>query len=176
MKVLFINTFLSKGAIYREPLGIMSLISAVNHKHKVFILEPIREDIHKKISQIKPDVIAYSLRTGFHQYYIDLNKKLKKAYNFISVFGGPHVTFFPQMINQEGVDCICKGESEEAFLEFLDALESKKDYTKIKNFWVKKSGKIYKNSLRPLVQDLDTLKFPNRSLFDKYKITLVVIE
>lgn len=169
MKVLFINTFLSKGAIYREPLGIMSLISAVNHKHKVFILEPIRENIHERICQIKPDVIAYSLRTGFHQYYIDLNKKLKKVYNFISVFGGPHVTFFPQMINQEGVDCICKGESEEAFLEFLDVLESKKDYTKIKNFWVKKSGKIYKNSLRPLVQDLDTLKFPNRSLFDKYK-------
>src|SRR4030042_2152740 len=168
MKVLFINTFLSKDAIYREPLGIMSLASAINHKHEVFILEPIRENIFEKISQIKPDVIGYAIRTGVQQYYMDINKKLKKKYKFISVFGGPHTTFFPEMIDQEGVDCICIGEAEEAFIEFLDNLESGKDYTKGKNFWVKKSKKIYQNDLRPLVQDLDTIRFPNRNLFDKY--------
>ncbi|MBL7131091.1 MAG: B12-binding domain-containing radical SAM protein [Candidatus Omnitrophica bacterium] len=166
MKVLFINRYLSKETIYREPLGIMSLASAIKHKHKVFVLEPTKENIDEKIAKIRPEVIGYSVRTGFHQYYLNLNKKLKKKYNFISVFGGPHATFFPEMINEDGVDCVCRGESEEAFLEFLDISERKGDITKVRNFRLKKSKKIYKNDCRPLVQDLDKLRFPDRSLFD----------
>lgn len=169
MKVLFINKFLGKYEFYREPLGIISLASAINHKHKVSIVDPIKENLHKKITEFKPDVIAYSIRTGFHRYYIDLNTKLKSKYNFFSVFGGPHATFFPDMINQDGVDCVCRGEAEGAFLELLDALEKKRDITKIKNFWIKKNGKIYKNECRALVQNLDGLKFPDRSLFGNHK-------
>jgi len=169
MKILFINNFLGKDAIYREPLGIMYLTSAVDHKHDVHVVDPVRESIDKKIREIEPDVIAYSTRTGFHQYYIDLNKKLKKKYKFISVFGGPHATFFPDIINQEGVDYVCRGEAEDAFLEFLDALEEKKDTYKIKNFWIKEGKKVYKNECRPLVQDLDAIRFPKRSLLDSYE-------
>ncbi|MDP8236235.1 MAG: cobalamin-dependent protein, partial [Candidatus Erginobacter occultus] len=168
MRVLFINKFLDKHTIYREPLGIMSLASAISPIHKVFILEPTRENIFRKIENIKPHIIAYSLRSGYHQYYIDLNTILKKKYGFISVFGGSHPTFFPEMINEDGVDCVCRGEAEEAFLEFLDLLEAKKDITKIKNFWIKKANQIYKNPCRPLVQNLDKLKFPSRSIFDDY--------
>lgn len=166
--VLFINKFLDKHTIYREPLGIMSLASAISLRHNVFILEPVRENIFKKIENIQPQIIAYSLRSGYHQYYIDLNKVLKKKYGFISVFGGPHPTFFPEMINEEGVDCVCRGEAEEAFLEFLDLLEDKKDITKVKNFWIKKANQIHKNPCRPLVQDLDKLTFPSRSIFAEY--------
>lgn len=169
MKILFINKFLSKGAINREPLGILSLTAAISGKHQVFILEPTRDDIDQKIKSIKPDVIAYSIRTSYHKDDIDLNRKLKSKYKFISVFGGPHATLFPDMINEKGVDCICRGEGEEALLEFLDTLENKGDITKIRNFWVKKNKKIYKNPVRPLVQNLDKLRFPDRSLLDDYK-------
>lgn len=168
MKILFINNFLSKETIYREPLGILSLSAAIKHKHNVYIAEPSKDNLNKKIIKIKPDIIAYSLRTSCHQYYIDLNRHLKKKFNFISVFGGPHATFFPQMINEDGVDCICRGEADEAFLEFLDTLESGGNITKVKNFWIKKNGKIYKNECRPLIQDLDKLKFVDRSLLDRY--------
>lgn len=169
MKILFINNFLSKGAINREPLGILSLTSAIKGKHKVFILEPTRDNIDQKIKSIKPDVIAYSIRTSYHKYYIDLNRKLKSKYKFMSVFGGPHATLFPDMINEKGVDCICRGEGDEALLELLDILENKGDITKVSNFWVKKNKKIYKNPVRPLLQNLDKLKFPDRSLLDDYK-------
>ena len=169
MKILFINKFLSKGAINREPLGILSLSSAIADKHKVFILEPARDNIDQKIKSIKPDVIAYSIRTSYHKYYIDLNRELKSKYKFVSIFGGPHATLFPDMINEKGVDCICRGEGEEALLEFLDTLENKGDITKVRNLWVKKNKKIYQNPVRPLIQDLDQLRFPDRSLLDGYR-------
>lgn len=169
MKILFINKFLSKGAINREPLGILSLTSAIKDRHEVYILEPTRENIDQRIQSIKPDVIAYSIRTSYHKEYIDLNRELKSKYKFISIFGGPHATLFPEVIKGKGIDCICRGEGEEVLMEFLDTLEKKGDITKIKNLWVKKSNKIYKNPVRPLIQNLDKLKFPDRSLLDGYQ-------
>ena len=100
MKVLFINKFLDQEAIYRVPLGIMTLAAMIRPKHQIFVLEPEKENVEKRMNEIKPDVIAYSLRTGYHKYYLELNQKLKKKYNFISIFGGPHVTFYPNVINE----------------------------------------------------------------------------
>ena len=169
MKVLFINKFLDKEAIYRDPLGIMTLAAMIRPKHKIFIIEPVREDIQKRMDEIQPDVIAYSLRTGYHRYYIDLNLKLKKKYKFISIFGGPHVTFYPNVINEEGVDTICQGEADEAFAEFIDVLEKGGDISKVKNFWVKTQDGIVKNEKRPLNPNLDTIPFPDREMFDDYE-------
>ena len=168
MKVLFINKFLSRETIYRDHLGIMSLSAAVHPRHDVFIAEPRWENVYKKIRAIKPDVIAYSIRTGYQNDYIALNKELKKTFKFLSVFGGPHATFFPDMIYKEGVDCVCRGEADEAFRELLDALDNKGDIAHIKNFWIRRNEQVFKNPLRPLVQDLDILPFPDRKLFNNY--------
>jgi radical SAM superfamily enzyme YgiQ (UPF0313 family) len=168
MHVLFINRFLSKEAIHREPLGIMSLSAAVKPRHRVSILEPEFDDVAWNIKNLKPDVIAYSVRTGFHKYFISLNKELKKNFSFLSVFGGPHATFFPNMIEEPGVDCVFRGEAEEAFSELLDTMEKGNDLSSIQNLWFKRDGTIYKNQVRPLVQDLDTLPFPDRTLFKAY--------
>jgi len=37
-----------------------------------------------------------------------------------------------------------------------------KDYSKVKNLWINNSGKIIRNSMRPLIQNLDSLPFPSR--------------
>jgi radical SAM superfamily enzyme YgiQ (UPF0313 family) len=170
MKVLFINKFLDKNTIYRVPLGILYLSSAIKKAgHRVFICEPSREKISDKIKKIKPDVIAYSVRTGFHRYYIDLNKKLKEQFNFFSVFGGPHATFFPEMIEEKGVDCVGIGECDEAFIDLLNRLEKKQSYVDTKNFWFNIRGKIKQNPLRELEQNLDNLPFPDRELLNDFK-------
>ena len=169
MKVLFINKFLDKEAIYRDPLGIMTLAAMVRPKHKVFVIEPVRENVKKRMDEIQPDVIAYSLRTGYHRYYIDLNLQLKKKYKFISIFGGPHVTFYPNVINEEGVDTICQGEADEAFAEFVDVLEQGGDINKVKNFWIKTPAGIIKNEKRSLNQNLDSIPFPDRKMFNDYE-------
>jgi radical SAM superfamily enzyme YgiQ (UPF0313 family)/peptidoglycan/xylan/chitin deacetylase (PgdA/CDA1 family) len=104
-----------------------------------------------------------------HLYYLRINKLIKKAAKVYSVFGGPHPTFFPEIINEEGVDAVCIGESEEAFTEFTRKLSEGKDITKTANFWVKQNGEVFKNEIRPLITDLDTINFPDRELIYKFE-------
>jgi len=62
---------------------------------------------------------------------------------------------------------ICVGEGEMALLELVSKIEKGDDYTQVQNIWVKKNGQITRNPVRPLLQDLDSLPYPNRSLLDK---------
>lgn len=154
-----------------EPLGIMYLMSALKKAgHKPDIIQVDEEDINIYIKKFKPDIIAYSLTTGSHSYFQELNRELKRKHYFTSLFGGPHVTFFAEELMQDkAVDIACLGEGEEALVELADAIEKGKKYTKIKNLWVRVAKKIYKNDVRPL-QNLDKIEFPERKIiYKKYK-------
>lgn len=166
MKILFVSKY-----EFYEPLGIMSLSSFLK-KYGLdcyFIDIKLENNFIEEIQKISPDIIAYSITTGKDKVYQKLNLELKKKFEFFSLFGGPHCTFFPEFIYEEGVDAICRGEGEYPFLELVDSLEKEKDITKIKNLWVKINGKVYKNEVRNLIEDLDALPFPDRELVNKYK-------
>jgi radical SAM superfamily enzyme YgiQ (UPF0313 family) len=112
--------------------------------------------------------VAYSITTGRHDAYQQLNLTLKKQCNFIAVFGGPHATFFPDFIQEDGVDVLCRGEGEGAILELANSLDSDVDISSIPNMWVKSGRTIHKNPVRPLISNLDTLPFVSRDLVNKY--------
>ena len=79
--------------------------------------------------------------TGEHIYHIELNQMVRTHYdNAISVFGGPHPTYCPEMIEKEKVDAICRGEGEIYFPELIEKLEKGQDIYETKNFWFKKSN------------------------------------
>ncbi len=166
MHILFIHTY-----NYYEPLGIMYL-SAVLKKngHHCSLLDlKFEKKYISEVKKLKPDIIAYSVTTNNWGKYQEINKKLKEHFTFLSVFGGPHATFYPELINEEGIDVICRGEGEEPMLELADALEKKELITQIKNLWVKQEGALFKNDVRPLIEDIDALPFPDREIINKYK-------
>ncbi|NIO19546.1 MAG: hypothetical protein GTN76_02050, partial [Candidatus Aenigmarchaeota archaeon] len=110
------------------------------------------EELEKTFQEFKPDIVAYTTFSGGHITYLDWNRRLKKKYEFYAMFGGPHVTFSPEMVEEEGVDAICRGEGFEAMPEFVSKLERGEDITNVKNWWVKVNGKIYRNEQRPLIK------------------------
>jgi len=61
---------------------------------------------------------------------------------------------------------VCRGEGDEALIEFLDVLAAGGDITGVRNFWVKADGKVHRNECRPLIEDLDLLPLPDYGLFD----------
>ena len=80
--------------------------------------------------------------------------------NKILVVGGKHPTICPQeYINT--VDIVLRGEGEEAFVELVENLRDGRDYSHIRNLWVRKGGKIFKNEIRPVIDDLNTLPLPD---------------
>lgn len=164
MKVLFFLQDLQ----FFERLGIMYLSAVLKkggYQTKLLKTQNLNfAQIIKKVKEYSPDIFAYSIMTGEHNYYLDLNRRLKKAFPAFSIFGGPHPTFFPEMIEKNRVDAICIGEGEGAMLDLVKALEKKKPIEKIKNLWIKKGKKVIKNPLRPLTANLDSLPFPDREI------------
>ncbi len=149
-----------------EPFGIMSLSPQLKRRgHRVALLEAESPDLVNAVRGLRPDVIGYSVCTGAEQYYLSLNRCLKEYLRFVSVFGGPHPTFFPDLIREPGVDAICRGEGDVAFPEFLDRLETGGRLEPVANFSVKNEGMVKSLPPRPLVSDLDSLPWPDRELY-----------
>ena len=127
-------------------------------------LDGIPADVYETVRDFRPDVIGYTMMTGEANYLIKLNRKLKQHFNFCAVLGGPHPQFYHKALEEEGVDAICTGEGDISFPEFIESLDAGKDFWLTETFHVKHEGKIYRNSLGPLVEDLDTLPNPDRKM------------
>jgi radical SAM superfamily enzyme YgiQ (UPF0313 family) len=168
MRVLFVEK-----QIDYEPLGLLYLASVLQSAgHEVRLAVAADEDPVAVARAWQPGVVGYSVYTGSQSYYRDLNLRIKEAVDVVSVFGGPHPTYFPEYIEEPGVDAICLGEGEGAILDLVQALEAGEPLTGIKDWWFKQGGHVERNPVRPLENDLDTLPFPDRELlFDKDAFT-----
>jgi len=164
MKVLFI---LNESTMH-ERMGIMCLSSALKergHTVRLVLIERLgRRAIEERIDRDKPDIIAYSAMTGEHADLLEFNRVLKKKFCFVSVFGGPCATFFPDLINEDGVDAICVGEADRAFPEFCSRMGEGGEHWKTPNFLCRHQDVVFRNPPMPLIEDLDSLPFPDRAL------------
>jgi radical SAM superfamily enzyme YgiQ (UPF0313 family) len=149
-----------------EPLGIMYLSAmlkkrGINTEMYDVSLAPMSTYRHGDI-----DVGACSVMTGDHEFYSNFTRAYKEEVRDIPfIAGGPHPTFFPSYLEHSYFDAICRGEGEEAIVEFVEG----NDKIKIKNLWFKDGENIVSNPMRPLLRPLDTLPHPDRSLIDKYE-------
>ena len=154
--------------IDNEPHGIMHISALLKQEgHQTSLAVATEEDPVEAALRLKPDVVGYTVYTGTQSYYLDLNRQIKvQLPGVFSLFGGPHPTFFPEMIEHEGVDGICVGEGEYATLDLLNALQADAEITGIPNWHFKFNGKIVRNPVRPLLtsEQLDELPFPDRDL------------
>ena len=147
------------------------IISSVLKKygHEVDLL--IGKDISSFRDKIKPnDIIAFSTMSGEHHWALQVASQIKKEKKVLTIFGGPHPTYFPEIINHPAVDITCCGEGEYSMRDLADAYDKGIDYTAIPNLSVKLGDKIKKNEVRPLVSDLDALPFPDRQIYYKYRL------
>lgn len=111
-------------------------------------------------------VLAFSTTTTYSRRYLELNRAVKARHpGVFSVFGGAHPTFFPQMVDEQGVDAVCVGEGELPMLELVAALAERRSPREIANLWVKEGTTVHRNPVRPLIDDLDRLPLPARDLF-----------
>jgi anaerobic magnesium-protoporphyrin IX monomethyl ester cyclase len=157
--------------LHDEPLGIMYLSTILkNHGHQVRGVMLERENVLDIIEEYDPALIGYSAMDCERTAILKLNAQLKQKHSrLFSIVGGPLATFSPEVINDPYIDAVCVGEGEEALLELVDALEQGNDITGIENIWAKVDGQVYKNDVRPLIQDLDSIPFPDRTLFARFK-------
>ncbi|MCL4383955.1 cobalamin-dependent protein [Patescibacteria group bacterium] len=127
----------------------------------------IRPQLVRQIIEQKPDLIGFSVFTINYQRSLELAKLIKKYLpNTPIIFGGIHPTSVPELvIKEKSVDMVCVGEGEQALDELLASFKNGESRTDIKNIWFKQGKKVIKNPSRPLIEDLDSLPFPDKDLY-----------
>ncbi len=145
-----------------------SYLKLHGHRCELFLAGG-EKDLISAIERANPDIVGTSTITGSHLWSLKIARQLKQSLRVHIILGGPHPTFFPEVITDPNVDIICRGEGERAILELLNRFDQGKEIHDIKNLWIKENGRIIKNDFGELVSDLDTLPFPDRSLYQKYK-------
>jgi len=155
-----------------EYLGVMSLSSMLKsdgHETQVFLERGQGiERLVREVMRADPTAVAFSCTTGVHRWCLRAAEEFKKsAPDLLTVFGGAHPTFFPDIVEEPQVDIVCRGEGEEALLELAERIDQKSSFSDIRNLWVKAEGRIIQNDVRPLIENLDRLPFPDRGLYVK---------
>lgn len=113
------------------------------------------------------DMLCYSVTTGSHVHYREVNELLRRANpDAVSVFGGPHVTFFPGYIQGELMDVGVRGEGFEAIVDIAHVVDNGGFFDDIPNCVVGDPGLYGAKSnfpIRPLMSKEDML-LPDRDL------------
>ena len=84
-------------------------------------------------------------------------------------WGGIHATSSPEGA-LDYADYLCQGEGEASLIDLCTRIFNKRFTGDIPNIWARLDGKIYKNGLRPLIQNLDELPYPDVEDANKYYI------
>ena len=183
MKILFINSLnVIKSA--RKPLDtqeqinfgisyISSFLKEHDHQTKLIVLSRVSGGKNGKIideylNEFHPRLICFAAVSTEYQFIANIAKYIKGKYPDIYLLvGGPHVSLNPEEVLLDDFDALCIGEGENPTLELVSQLEKSVLPSGIPNLWIKHGSKIEKNSPRPL-QDLDSLPFPDREMWQEW--------
>jgi radical SAM superfamily enzyme YgiQ (UPF0313 family) len=162
MKVLFVVSDL----FFSEPLGAMILSAvckAAGHVTRLSVLKG--GDMAADLDAFEPDLLAYSAMTPDEHLFADADRvaqawAAQRGRRLVRVMGGPHPTYFPDVLTNFGLDAICCGDGDRAILRILDALAEGRPLTGIPN--VVPAGA--SDFIKEVVEDMDSIAFADRDL------------
>ena len=178
MKILFVFYNIGSGISFHPGVQVLSAL-AKRDGHETKLLHfhekelPDNPQIYLPIAEdFNPDLIAFTSTDFEYQKVNNIARELKKEFNNVPfLLGGKSaIEVATKDISSSPFDIFCIGEAEIPFMELLNKINSREDYTSIKSLWLKKDGNIIKNPLGENVIDLDSLPYPDYELFDTKNI------
>ncbi len=167
-KVLFVQHDLM------EMLGVMSVSSYLKSQgHETGVFIPGQEhEFLGLLNKEHPDVVGFACSTGLEEKLLRFARMARgmRAHRPLVIFGGPHPTFYPEIVEHPAVDMICRGQGEIPMAELLNRIDRREPLKGIQNLWIKRNGRIEKNSQGMLITDFDDFPFPDRELYRDHKI------
>jgi radical SAM superfamily enzyme YgiQ (UPF0313 family) len=113
MRVAFVQDIIQ----FSVPLGTTLIAGNLRHgghKVEVYVVENNLGKTLQELGLYKPDVVAFSVISGSHLEYIKIARIIKQKLSIPIIWGGPHATFFPKIIEEDYADVVCVGEGEDA--------------------------------------------------------------
>lgn len=156
-------TFVSLQAREALAYGILSLTGALRRAgHRVDLVSGRdAAAVAAEPAVRRADVLALSATTGLHRIYLKWAKALRRQFpDKAIIMGGPHPTYFPEVIERAPLDGVCLGEGEESLPELLDALAAGFPSGPPDGWWIRRDrgrGPVERGRIRPPPADLDAL-------------------
>lgn len=178
MKRIFLiwPTDISKQSALYPPLGLASLASVLKQKnYQVKMIDLSFDKKWEQIRSLKEDGGIYGI-SFTSSLYSNAKKCVRiireKDRNAKIILGGPHASVLPaKTLEDIDADAVCIGEAEVSFPFVVEALQNGADLKFIRGIAFKDDeGKIIINPDAEKIKDLDSLPFPDQSLFpyEKY--------
>ncbi len=126
------------------------------------------DSLTKKMAAFQPGLVGVSIRSFEWDFVRSSLLPVLARSGLPVVVGGPHPTAAPDdVMEEEAVSFLIRGEGEEALLELVAALETDCDPAGIAGAWARAPGGISKSDVRVLNQDLDSLPLPDWDIWDR---------
>ncbi|MFX0008797.1 MAG: B12-binding domain-containing radical SAM protein [Candidatus Hermodarchaeota archaeon] len=158
------------------PMGILYLATYLSENNfKVSLLDQFArnysvEETLQWVEHEDPDVLGFSTITtaGTGISSAEIAKRVKEEINpnIKILFGNYHATFNDTRILNKypQIDACIRGEGERTLLEIVENIERNRGFADIRGLTYRENGKIIRNNDRPVIENVDSLPFPNRKL------------
>ncbi len=133
------------------------------------------KDIEKEMKKRGSDVVAITALTPTIGVALDSADAVRNALPDTKiVLGGYHPTFnYEEVLEEDNVDIVVRGEGEYTMLELVQTLENDGDLSQVQGLAYKdENNELVVTPDRPVIENLDELPFPAYHLFpmNKYKL------
>lgn len=121
----------------------------------------------ERIKRFKPQIV------GFYSMFSMKKTTLELAYTLrnesldgcLFVVGGPLPSWAPEGF-LDVFDVVAVGEGEQTMTELVECTALGKDFSNVKGLVIREGKHVVNTGSRPFIEDLDSLAFPTRDLFD----------
>ena len=152
---------------------ISSILKENNHQTQLVVLGSNNhwldniKILNNFVEEFSPHVICITAVSSQYSFVTKIASMIKNQYpDRYLVIGGVHATLNPSEVISDSFDAVCIGEGEYPILELCHQMEAKTIPHGIANLWIKSpDGRIERNSPRPFLQDIDSLPFPDRTIW-----------
>ncbi len=162
---------LEKNSAFFPSLGLLYIAtylnSSRNHRAEVIDISAQNpEALFPKLLSFKPQVAGINVTSFNLLSALDVARTIKRINpNIKIILGGPHATIYPaETASYENVDFAVSGEGEKTTLHLLDSLESSGRADNIPGVTFTTDGGRIITTPPELIEDLDSLPFPDRTL------------
>jgi len=115
------------------------------------------------------EIVGVLTVTPIYNNVVKLCEEIKKEFpSIVTVIGGIHPTLAPmESMAPRCFDFAVKGEGEQTVLDLVEAINVGGSYGAIPGLVYREGGRVLQTAERPLIQDLDSIPFPDWSLIRK---------
>jgi hypothetical protein len=150
-------------------IGLFGRNDNIFHFPRLERLFSLSDAVVSRFKSVAPDLVCMSAYSGTLKWCFMLAEEFKNISDVPIVVGGIHITLSPESAMLcPAIDYGIRGEAESVIAEFADSIADCSSPERLPGVIFRKDGKTVVNGFAHLIADLNSIPFPDKTLFEKH--------